>query len=75
MEGEAESAEQERLIKDADKYCKTLLGKLSRGSGCKKSVAFVVLALAVGAAVVSPNVESWDWNKLTVFFSSKNPFF
>lgn len=75
LEGEAESAEQERLIKDADKYCKTLLGKLSRGSGCKKSVAFVVLALAVGAAVVSPNVESWDWNKLTVFFSSKNPFF
>lgn len=70
MEGEAESAEQERLIKDADKYCKALLGKLSRGSGCKKIVAFVVLALAVGAAVVS-----WDWNKLTVFFSSENPFF
>ncbi|XP_061991376.1 uncharacterized protein LOC133709599 [Rosa rugosa] len=74
LEGEAESAEQERLVKDADKYCKTLLGKLSRGSGCKKSVAFIVLALAVGAAVVSPNMESWDWNKLTVFFSSENPF-
>lgn len=75
MEGEAESPEQERLVKDADKYCKTLLGKLSRGSGCKKSVAFIILALAVGAAaVVSPNMESLDWNKLTVFFSSENPF-
>ncbi|KAL6192548.1 hypothetical protein ACLB2K_033635 [Fragaria x ananassa] len=75
LEGEAESPEQERLVKDADKYCKTLLGKLSRGSGCKKSVAFIILALAVGAAaVVSPNMESLDWNKLTVFFSSENPF-
>ncbi|XP_050372210.1 uncharacterized protein LOC126790115 [Argentina anserina] len=74
LEGEAESAEQEQLVKDSDKYCKTLLGKLSRGSGCKKSVVFIVLALAVGTAVVSPNMESLDWNKLTVFFSSENPF-
>ncbi|KAL6189871.1 hypothetical protein ACLB2K_036272 [Fragaria x ananassa] len=75
LEGEAEFPEQERLVKDADKYCKTLLGKLSRGSGCKKSVVFIILALAVGAAaVVSPNMESLDWNKLTVFFSSENPF-
>ncbi|PQM41316.1 uncharacterized protein Pyn_24863 [Prunus yedoensis var. nudiflora] len=67
-----DDAHQEKLIKDADKYCKTLLGKLSRGSGCKKSVAFAVVALAVGAAVMSPNMESWDWDleKLRVTISS-----
>ncbi|CAB4295796.1 unnamed protein product [Prunus armeniaca] len=67
-----DEAHQEKLIKDADKYCKTLLGKSSRGSGCKKSVALAVVALAVGAAVMSPNMESWDWDleKLRVTISS-----
>ncbi|KAM1520628.1 hypothetical protein ACFX10_010985 [Malus domestica] len=60
LAGEAEDARQEKLNKEADKYCKTLLGKISRGSGCKKTVALAVVALAVGAAVMSPNVESWE---------------
>ena len=58
------------LIKEADKYCKLILGKLSRGSGCVKSMAILVVALAVGAAVMSPNMESLDWKKLSVAFSS-----
>ncbi|KAL6295222.1 hypothetical protein ACE6H2_003364 [Prunus campanulata] len=72
LESGEDEAHQEKLIKDADKYCKTLLGKSSRGSGCKKSVAFAVVALAVGAAVMSPNMESWDWDleKLRVTISS-----
>ncbi|TQD90097.1 hypothetical protein C1H46_024335 [Malus baccata] len=57
LAGEAEDARQEKLNKEADKYCKTLLGKISRGSGCKKTVALAVVALAVGAAVMSPNVK------------------
>ncbi|KAJ4835245.1 hypothetical protein Tsubulata_026673 [Turnera subulata] len=59
------------LFKDADKYCKILLGKLSRGHGCLKGMAFAVVALAVGAVVMSPNMESLDWDKLSVFVNSQ----
>ncbi|XWS34475.1 hypothetical protein CRYUN_Cryun21dG0041700 [Craigia yunnanensis] len=58
------------LFQDADTYCKHISGKLSRGHGCMKTLAFVVVAFAVGAAVVSPNLDAWDWNKLSVVFSS-----
>ncbi|EXB90880.1 hypothetical protein L484_011973 [Morus notabilis] len=62
-------ATQQALLKDADKYSKLILGKLSRGNGCMKSIAIIVIALAVGAAVVSPNIESFDWQKLATAFS------
>ncbi|OMP01333.1 hypothetical protein COLO4_11968 [Corchorus olitorius] len=58
------------LYQDADKYCKNIFGKLSRGHGCLKALAFVVIAVGVGAAVISPNMDSLDLNKLFVFFSS-----
>lgn len=61
-------------FKDADKYCKAILGKASRGYGCVKSVAFVVIALAVGAAYMSPNMESLDWKKLSLVFSPQQSF-
>ncbi|GFS32995.1 transmembrane protein [Actinidia rufa] len=64
-----EDAAHQVLFKDADKYCKSILGRVTRGHGCMKSVAFAIIALAVGAAVMSPNMESWDWNKLSVLFS------
>ncbi|KAL8157585.1 uncharacterized protein LOC141674535 [Apium graveolens] len=57
------------LIKNADKYCKWLLGRVSRGHGCMKGFAFVVIALGVGAAVFSPNLESLDWKELSALFS------
>ncbi|KAF5750148.1 hypothetical protein HS088_TW03G00480 [Tripterygium wilfordii] len=57
------------LVKESDKCCKVLLGKLSRGHGCMKSMAFAVIALAVGAAFLSPNMENWDMQKLSVIFS------
>ncbi|KAK6281308.1 hypothetical protein POUND7_015133 [Theobroma cacao] len=63
-------ASRQALFQDADKYCKHISGKLSRGHGCMKTLAFVVVAFAVGAAVVSPNMDAWDWNKLSVVFSS-----
>ncbi|XVE91999.1 hypothetical protein REPUB_Repub01dG0059400 [Reevesia pubescens] len=63
-------AARQALLHDADKYCKHISGKLSRGHGCLKTLAFVVVAFSVGAAVVSPNMDAWDWNKLSVVFSS-----
>ncbi|XVF43601.1 hypothetical protein PTKIN_Ptkin02bG0052700 [Pterospermum kingtungense] len=63
-------ATKQALFQDADKYCKHISGKLSRGHGCVKTLAFIVVAFAVGAAVASPNMDSWDWSKLSVAFSS-----
>lgn len=40
--------------------------------GAWKSVAFAVIAIAVGAAVMSPNMESLDWNKLSVLFTQQS---
>ncbi|CAN1297231.1 Transmembrane protein 214-B [Linum perenne] len=62
------------LYKEADKYCKAIQGKLSRGHGCLKGMAFVVVALAVGAAVASPNLESWNWKELSVYINSQLSF-
>ncbi|GAB4828750.1 hypothetical protein Ancab_018419 [Ancistrocladus abbreviatus] len=63
-------AARQALIKDADKYCKVLMGRISRGHGCLKSVAVIVLVLAVGAAVISPNMESFDWKSVSTMLSS-----
>ncbi|XP_050232496.1 uncharacterized protein LOC126681132 [Mercurialis annua] len=65
-----EDAKKHALYRDADKFCKSVLGKLSRGNYCMKMVV-VVAAVAIGAAVVSPNVESLDWKKLSVFVNSQ----
>lgn len=60
------------LLKDADKYCKLLLGRLSRGPGCLKSFAVVAVLLGVGAAVVaSPDIQSWDWNKFSALLTAQ----
>ncbi|XP_027331366.1 transmembrane protein 214-A-like [Abrus precatorius] len=53
------------LLKDADKYCKVILGRLSRGHGCMKSMAIISVVLAVGAVFMSQNMHLWDYNKLT----------
>uniref|UniRef100_A0A7C9CEU4 Transmembrane protein 214-A n=1 Tax=Opuntia streptacantha TaxID=393608 RepID=A0A7C9CEU4_OPUST len=58
------------LLREADKYCKVLMGRLSRGHGCLKAFAFVVVALGVGAAVMSPNIESFDLKRLSVMLNS-----
>ncbi|KAL3824239.1 hypothetical protein ACJIZ3_020268 [Penstemon smallii] len=67
-------AARQALFKDADKYCKTILGRLSSGHGCVKTVAFTIVVLAVGVAVVSPNLDGWDWNKLSVLFNVPHSF-
>ncbi|KAK6134196.1 hypothetical protein DH2020_032052 [Rehmannia glutinosa] len=61
-------------FRDADKYCKAILGRLSSGHGCLKIVAFTIVVLAVGAAVVSPSLDAWDWNSLSVLFNTQPSF-
>ncbi|MBA0760008.1 hypothetical protein Gotri_022805 [Gossypium trilobum] len=72
MGNESDAATQ-ALFQDADKYCKLIAGRLSRGPGCLKALAFLVVAFGVGAAVVAPNMDDWDWNKLYVVISSQIP--
>ncbi|XP_057542734.1 uncharacterized protein LOC130821112 [Amaranthus tricolor] len=68
------SSGQASLVKDADKYCKVILRRLSRGHGCVKAVVFVAVATAVSAAVLSSNVESFDWKRVSVMLSSFQSF-
>ncbi|XP_065855870.1 uncharacterized protein [Euphorbia lathyris] len=65
------SGEDGAVLKEADKYCKLIQGKSSRGGCCSKGMAFAVIALAVGAAVISPNVESWDLKNLVIMVNSQ----
>lgn len=53
------------LFKNANKYCKTILGRLSSGHGCVKAMFITVAVLGVGAAVVLPSLDEWDWDKLS----------
>lgn len=57
------------LLKDADECCKLILRKLSHGRGFMKHMVIVSAALAVGAVVVSQNVEYWDMKKVLEIFN------
>ncbi|XP_042455106.1 uncharacterized protein LOC122039688 [Zingiber officinale] len=62
-------------IKEADKYCKTILMKLTRNFGCMKG-SVLVLVLGIGLFfTLSPNAKliNWEninWEKFQVLFSS-----
>lgn len=60
-------------FKDADKYCKGVLRKVSRGSWCMRSVAFASLTLPMLLVLLS-NSESLDWKKLSTVFSSEQSY-
>lgn len=57
------------LLKDADKYCKLILGQSSQGHGCMKSMVLVSVALAMGAAIMSQNIQPQDLKKLAAMFN------
>ncbi|XP_068653176.1 uncharacterized protein [Aristolochia californica] len=62
-------------IKEADKYCKVIMGRAARGFICMKSGLFVLtVAIAAGALLASPKLESWDWKKLYAVFASPQSF-
>ncbi|KAE8732064.1 ERF055 protein [Hibiscus syriacus] len=65
MNGAADPTEL-ALFHDACKYCKHISRKLSRGHGCIKTLAIGIVA----AAVVSPNNDIQEWNKLYFLSSS-----
>lgn len=65
----AEDATRIALLKDADKRRKLILRKLSQGRGCMKHMVIVSAAVAVGAVVVSQNMQSWDMKKVLEIFN------
>ncbi|KAL5697356.1 hypothetical protein ACHQM5_030806 [Ranunculus cassubicifolius] len=57
-------------FKTADKYSKALLGRVSRGNGCVKSLLVVGIAISAAYFFTSPNLEAQlDWNKLAAMFT------
>ncbi|KAL2904676.1 hypothetical protein RDABS01_003386 [Bienertia sinuspersici] len=70
-----ESAGQVLLLKNADKYAKVMLRRLSRSHGCLKAMTFVAVVTAVGVAVMSStNPEPFDWKRVSVMLSSFQSF-
>ncbi|KAF8780021.1 hypothetical protein HU200_001985 [Digitaria exilis] len=71
----ATDAGKQASIKEADKHCKAILGKLTRGATCLKS-SLVVIALAVAAGfVLSPDMDlPAEWEKLQAMVSSHISF-
>ncbi|KAB2612376.1 hypothetical protein D8674_034692 [Pyrus ussuriensis x Pyrus communis] len=64
-----DDAARHSLLKDADKYCKQILGRFSQGHVCMKSMVLVSVALAVGAAVMSQNIQPGDLKKFVAMFN------
>ncbi|KAJ0711655.1 putative transmembrane protein [Helianthus annuus] len=56
--------EREALLKEADKNCKTILGKFSRGHGCLKATVFLTVTMAVGVAVIIKDHRVWNLKEL-----------
>ncbi|KAK8507783.1 hypothetical protein V6N13_140526 [Hibiscus sabdariffa] len=62
-------ADVDASLKEADKYCKLILGRLSRGHGCLKGVLFASIALVAGLAVMSQNAQPLSLDKLYAIFN------
>ncbi|XP_052489913.1 uncharacterized protein LOC105789271 [Gossypium raimondii] len=56
-------------LKEADKYCRLLLGHFSKGHGCLKGALFASIALVAGVAVMSQNVQFLSLDKLSAMFN------
>lgn len=59
-----DAAARQASLKEVQKYCKILLGRLSHGNGCIKAFLVISLTMAVGAAFVSKDLQSLDFKKL-----------
>ncbi|GKA37335.1 transmembrane protein 214-B-like protein isoform X1 [Tanacetum coccineum] len=40
------------LLKEANKHCKVMLSKFSRGHGCLKATGFLTVTMVVGVALI-----------------------
>ncbi|KAI3725758.1 hypothetical protein L1987_65550 [Smallanthus sonchifolius] len=54
--------DREALLNDADKHCKIILGKFSRGDGCLKATVFLTVTMAVGVVVIIK--DHWNLKEL-----------
>ena len=55
----------EGLYKEADKYCKVLVGRLSRGWGCVKGMGLILIVVGLAIAFTPPTtLESLDFTKI-----------
>lgn len=59
-----DNAARQASLKEVQKYCKILLGRLSNGNRCMKAFLVIGLTMAVGAAFVSKDLQSKDVKKL-----------
>ncbi|XP_059307352.1 uncharacterized protein LOC132058937 [Lycium ferocissimum] len=55
-----DDAARQASLKEVQKYCKILLGRLSHGNGCMKALLLIGLIMAVGAAFVCKDLQSLD---------------
>ncbi|XP_051145092.1 uncharacterized protein LOC127261012 [Andrographis paniculata] len=60
---------QHSLFKEADNYCKAMLGRLSSSHGWLKATVLSAVVFAVTAAVLSPNIGTFDWDKFNHLFN------
>ncbi|KAI7745800.1 hypothetical protein M8C21_007353 [Ambrosia artemisiifolia] len=60
----ASGDEREALLKEANKHCKTILGKFSSGHGCLKATVFLTVTMAVGVAVIIKDHPVWNLKEL-----------
>ncbi|GMI85569.1 hypothetical protein like AT1G23170 [Hibiscus trionum] len=69
LKNEKAEVDADASLKEADKYCKLILGRLSQGHGCLKGVLFASIALVAGLAVMSQNVQPLSLDKLSAIFN------
>ncbi|KAL9265354.1 Transmembrane protein 214-B-like protein [Drosera capensis] len=65
-----EDAARGALLRDSDKYCKVLLGRVLSGSGCMKTTVVLAVVLGIAAFVASPSLQSFDWQRMSAVLSS-----
>ncbi|KAL6848249.1 hypothetical protein ACP4OV_022377 [Aristida adscensionis] len=67
----ATDAGKQASIKEADKYCKVILGRLTRGATCLKSSLMVIALAAAAGFMLSPDMDlSSEWEKLQAMVAS-----
>ncbi|CAM0879126.1 unnamed protein product [Alopecurus aequalis] len=54
---EVEDSGKKASIKEADKYCKVIIGRLSRGATCLKGSLLVIALAAAAGFALSPNLD------------------
>ena len=54
---EAADSGKKASIKEADKYCKVIIGRLSRGATCLKGSLLVITLAAAAGFMLSPNLD------------------